>query len=410
MRRNVSGRVLNPKCRDPCPLERVALVETSKIQILGVPLGSAEFAYQYVEGELLPTAQKVMAKLAGFEDSQIAMYLLRLSYSIVRANHFMRTTPLFQWLNHAKKFDDLVRTTTESILGTPMTDEAYEQACVSSCRGGLGIRRVEQHAPLAFNASWFSCSAQCKEEWIKPLPDMPDRAPNQSTASAELDKTTMDRLIENANERDKQRLKRLDCEHANSWITAQPSTLDGKDTILPPKIFLTAICRLLGLSVYPDNISCPLCMQTMDVLGDHAICCKKTGDTITRHNRVRNLIYKLAEVGMLHPVLEKAGILGHTAQSNRRPADVAIPNWSGGKHLAIDVAVISPLAASHITQEKPCESYASQRKHAYYDEGFKGTNYDFVAMVFETSGAVNLEGLNTLKQLIRFASKRGAQN
>ena len=50
---------------------------------------------EYVAGELLPTAQKVMAKLAGFEDSQIA-------YSIVRANHFMRTTPLFQWLNHIR--------------------------------------------------------------------------------------------------------------------------------------------------------------------------------------------------------------------------------------------------------------------------------------------------------------------
>ena len=46
-----------------------------------------------------------------------------------------------------------------------------------------------------------------------------------------------------------------------------------------------------------------------------------------------------------------------------------------------------------------------------YDEGFKGTNYDFVAMVFETSGAVNLEGLNIIKQLIRFGSKReGVQN
>jgi len=59
--------------------------------------------------------------------------------------------------------------------------------------------------------------------------------------------------------------------------------------------------------------------------------------------------------------------------------------------------------------EQPCESYASQRKHNYYDQGFVGTNFDFVTMVFETSGAVNGEGLN--KQLIRFASKReGVQN
>ena len=163
---------LDRNCQKPCPIPDVALVETDKIQILGVPLGSAEFAYEYVENELLPTAQKVMAKLANFEDSQTAMYLLRLSYSIVRANHFMRTTPLPQWLSHAKKFDELVRSTTESILGTPLSEDAYEQACVSSNRGGLGIRRVEQHAPLAFNASWFSCNTQCKEEWIKPLPEL----------------------------------------------------------------------------------------------------------------------------------------------------------------------------------------------------------------------------------------------
>ena len=59
-----------------------------------------------------------------------------------------------------------------------------------------------------------------------------------------------------------------------------------------------------------------------------------------------------------------------------------------------------------MSQEQPCESYASQRKHNYYDPGFVGTNFDFVAMVFETSGAVNVEGLNMIKQLIRFASRR----
>ena len=64
-----------------------------------------------------------------------------------------------------------------------------------------------------------------------------------------------------------------------------------------------------------------------------------------------------------------------------------------------------------MAQDQPCESYASQRKHNYYDQGFVGTNFDFVAMVFETSGAVNVEGLNIIKQLIRFASKReGVQN
>ena len=34
------------------------------------------------------------------------------------------------------------------------------------------------------------------------------------------------------------------------------------------------------------------------------------------------------------------------------------------------------------------------------------SDYDFVPVVFETSGAVNKEGENVLKQIIRFASKR----
>ena len=65
-----------------------------------------------------------------------------------------------------------------------------------------------------------------------------------------------------------------------------------------------------------------------------------------------------------------------------------------------------PLAASHLSEEEPCESYVVRQKYDRYEEGFKGSNYDFVALVFETSGAVNMDGLNVLKQIFRCASKR----
>jgi hypothetical protein len=175
---------------------------------------------------------------------------------------------------------------------------------------------------------------------------------------------------------------------------------------MPPKIFITAAARLLGLPVYSKPFPCPLCQQTMDILGDHALCCKKTQDLITRHNRLRNWLCKLAEIGLLSPVMEKLGLLGPTDDSKRRPGDVSFPLWRYGRGLAIDVAVICPVAASHIDQEEPCEVYAVRQKHALYDEGFRGSRYDFAAMVFETSGAVNEEGRNILRQMIRFASKR----
>jgi hypothetical protein len=144
----------------------------------------------------------------------------------------------------------------------------------------------------------------------------------------------------------------------------------------------------------------------MDIFGDHALCCKKSGDRITRHNRLRNLVFKLADTGLLSPEMEKLGLLGETDRSRRRPGDVSIKSWSLHRGLAIDVAVICPLAVSHLNNLEPCESYALHQKIERYAPGFEKSNYDFAPVVFETSGAVNKEGETVLKQIVRFASKR----
>jgi len=122
----------------------------------------------------------------------------------------------------------------------------------------------------------------------------------------------------------------------------------------------------------------------MDLFGDHSLCCKKSGDRITRHNNLRNLVFKLADTGLLAPELEKLGILGPTDKTLRR-------HWSLHRGLAIDVAVICPLAASHLHSLEPCESYAKSQKTDRYAPAFVKSDYDFAPVVFETSGAVNKE-------------------
>ncbi len=51
--------------------------------------------------KLLGRLQQTVDRLVDFEDSQAASYLLRVSYSIVRAVHFMRTTPMELWEKQA---------------------------------------------------------------------------------------------------------------------------------------------------------------------------------------------------------------------------------------------------------------------------------------------------------------------
>ena len=92
------------------------LVPHSEIQMLGVPLGSDSFVSEFVEKKLLGRLLSTVNRLVEFEDTQAATYLLRVSYSIVRAVHFMRTTPLRQ--KQAVSFDAMMRSAIERILAT----------------------------------------------------------------------------------------------------------------------------------------------------------------------------------------------------------------------------------------------------------------------------------------------------
>ena len=61
-----------------------------------------KFNSEFVE-KLMKRLSRTVTALSEFEDSQAAFYLLRVSYSIVRAVHFMRTTPLEHWRDHAQE-------------------------------------------------------------------------------------------------------------------------------------------------------------------------------------------------------------------------------------------------------------------------------------------------------------------
>jgi len=104
----------DPDCNLVCPIDGVPITPTSEIQILGAPLGSQEFIESFVKRDLLDVAEGVMSKLIDFEDTQAAIFLLRLSFGIVRATHFMRTTPLSLWSKQAGEFDEKVF----SVLGS----------------------------------------------------------------------------------------------------------------------------------------------------------------------------------------------------------------------------------------------------------------------------------------------------
>ena len=190
--------------------------------------------------------------------------------------------------------------------------------------GGLGLRKVVEHANLAYHASWYEAQKVAKEKWTPPA-NLPAEYLSQQDASFEFDEKMHKYLVDQADTRGAQRLRRAAQPHACGFITAVPSDEDGKDTLLRPRIFRTAVAYRLGVPVVDKEIPCPLCKQPINVFGDHATCCKK-GDIIIRHNALRNFVDSIGTDALLSPVMEKKGILGNT--TGRRPGDVMFPLWT----------------------------------------------------------------------------------
>jgi len=67
----------------------------------------------------------------------------------------MRTTPLAQWREQASKFAGMIRNAIlKGSWGSRWT--TFVQTCLTPRLGGLGLRKVVEHADLAYHASWHS--------------------------------------------------------------------------------------------------------------------------------------------------------------------------------------------------------------------------------------------------------------
>lgn len=119
-------------------------------------------------------------------------------------------------------------------------------------------------------------------------------------------------------------------------------------------------CKLCGASVYETAGPCPACQRPSDVQGDHALCCANQGERISRHNHLRDTLYHTEVDAALGPAREGRFLL---PGNDRRPADVFIPNWTGGLDSALDVTVTHPLQRATVARAAAQPGYAAEEAH-----------------------------------------------
>jgi hypothetical protein len=140
-----------------------------KLVVLSVPLGPPAFCATVVEEALRPVLKDLKA-IAGFANKHVALCILHDCLAFGPAVYFMRLVePSAEVLRVYERFDAAIRqafTTITAIAADPSSppiphlDFASQPTAIDIAmwqigvkRGGLGLRSVERHAPLAYFAS-----------------------------------------------------------------------------------------------------------------------------------------------------------------------------------------------------------------------------------------------------------------
>ena len=138
---------------------RKSAVANMAPKILGAPIGSSEFCRDFASRKR-DKACELLRALPRLQNPQIALSILRRCAGFCRLAHIARATPVEFTVAALALFDDDMRRSLDESAAIESTDSAWQQAQLSTRRGGLGLRSVAHHAGAGFIASY---TASCTE-------------------------------------------------------------------------------------------------------------------------------------------------------------------------------------------------------------------------------------------------------
>ncbi|KAL5516575.1 hypothetical protein EMCRGX_G001948 [Ephydatia muelleri] len=150
-------------------------------------------------------------------------------------------------------------------------------------------------------------------------------------------------------------------------------------------------------------------MEIMDPLGHHAVTCKRGGDAISRHNKLRDVVLQTCHRACISAKAEAGSGLGHELR-NTRPADILASNWLCGKPAAFDLTVVSPLNPTFISEAGRTAGSAAVaaelRKHSANDAKCSELGWTCIPLVAESYGAWGSEAVQAFSRLASYLATR----
>eukprot|EP00731_Ephydatia_muelleri_P001700 Em0001g1700a len=214
-------------------------------ELLGVPIGDKAFCSSI-------TARKCSSPLAlfshlediGSSDPHVALTLLRHCASFCKLIHLARGTPSSTMVEALKAYDLAVAICFTKCTGLDISVDAWKQAQRSPRRGGLGLRPLSLHAPIAYISSLCSSDSATPSHPLLastitlfnncvPPPEavsvqtLLSNPPTQRYLSDVIEESQFTILYNSMSCANKARLLSVSSPRASAWLSVVPSEVMG---------------------------------------------------------------------------------------------------------------------------------------------------------------------------------------
>jgi len=127
----------------------------------------------------------------------------------------------------------------------------------------------------------------------------------------------------------------------------------------------------------------------VDVFGDHAVACKKSGSG-DRHLGTQTFLCQVLTQSRVPHDREV-----YFARNGRRPADILLKAWDGRRDLALDLTIVNPNPVTGRPLQGSAATFLKDRGEQECRESAESCGrmgVDFYPMVFDTWGASTAQG------------------
>ena len=405
----------------PAPIKRL---NANGFLILGGFVGDPDFESLQIAA-YFDKLRPLFDALNDLQHAQAEFRILSACLSSCKINHLLRTCPPSSTKDVFNVFDDILRLSLERILGRPLSDMQWQNACLPNRYGGLGLRAAAiSHVP-AYIASRVETMPivelltrhqfnlrddaffQSNFEMLKiPFPQITveelfdDPVRLQFRLTKKVTDVFYASFFPSLDIAARANVLSYSLPHACSYLSAPPMPNLGLE--LSSQEFVVALCRQLRVPIFSSVSLCSACNSALlDTFGDHSLVCASSGDRILRHNAIRDLVYETCKAANLSPKLEPSGLL---QDSQQRPGDIVLPIWSCGQKLAVDVTIVSPFQTSLLPNASEQSGFAArraeERKISASESICQESGLGFQPVAFETSSGISPSSSSFLKTLL----------